>query len=71
MDHVLAMKQPCPLYKQAYDEYIRSDEIQSIFRANRTLIEYLEMHSGTSLSSIFEIKLLYDILWIENLKGFT
>lgn len=71
MDEKLAMMRPCKKYQKAYDEYIQSDEIKSIFENNRTLIEYLEMHAGKRFKSMRELKALYEILWIENLKGFT
>lgn len=71
IDHILAMKRPCPLYKRAYDEYIQSGEIKSILKNNQTLIDYAEMHAGKRFQSIFELKVLYEVLWIENLKGFT
>lgn len=71
MDHELAMKRPCPRYQKAHAEYIQSDEIKSIFKSNRTLIEYMELHAGMRLRTILDIKALYEALWIENLKGFT
>ena len=70
LDHILAMKRPCPKYQKAYDEYIESDEIKSIFKNNQTLIEYLELHSGKELKTLFDLKSLNETLWIENLKGF-
>lgn len=71
MDHILAMKRHCPEYQKAYEEYTQSDEIKSIFKNNQTLIEYLEMHAGMRFKSILQLKVLYEVLWIENLKGFT
>lgn len=71
MDCILAMKRDCPRYKKAYAEYIQSEEIKSIFKNNRTLIEYLETHAGMPFKTLFEIKTLYEALWIENAKGFT
>lgn len=69
MDHILAMKRPCPRYEKAYDEYMQSDEIKSIFKNNRKLIDYVEMHAGMRFKSILQLKVLYEVLWIENLKG--
>lgn len=71
MDHKLAMKRRCPRYRKAHAEYIQSDEIKSIFKSNRTLIEYIELHAGMQLKTILDIKQLHEALWIENLKGFT
>lgn len=71
MDHKLAMKRPCPRYQKAYDEYIQSNEIKSIFESNKTLIEYLEAHAGMRFKALQDIKAFYEALWIEELKGFT
>lgn len=71
MDHILAMKRPCPRYQKAQAEYIESDEIKSIFENNRTLIQYMEMHAGMRFKTIKDMKEFYEILWIEHLKGFT
>lgn len=70
IDHVLAMKRPCPLYSRAYNEYAKSDEIKSIFKENHELIQYLEKHAGKQFPKIFDMKELYETLWIENLKNF-
>lgn len=71
MDHVLAMKRPCPRYQKAYEEYLQSDEIKSILESNRTMIEYMEKHAGMRFVEIRKIKAFYEALWIEQLKGFT
>lgn len=71
MDHILAMKRPCPLYEQAYREYLHSDEIKSILKSNQTMIKYVERHAGMRFKTILQLKGLYEALWIENLKGFT
>lgn len=70
-DNGLSMYGDCPLFNQAYDEYIQSDEVQSKFRDNRNFIQYLELNSGKKLTTIFKLKELYETLSIEQLKNFT
>lgn len=71
IDHVLAMKRPCPLYDQAFSEYEQSPEIKLILKNNRSLIEYLNEHVGKKIQTILEVKTVYQTLWVEQLKNFT
>lgn len=70
-DTTLSMKKPCPLYKEAYEEYKQSPEIKQIVHDYQWLFQYLEKHTGESVRNIHHIKSIYDTLWIESLKNFT
>lgn len=70
-DYVLGMVTPCPLYNQTYEEYENSDEIKSMIKENEHLFKYLSKHVGTKVSSICEVKTIYEALWLEELKNLT
>lgn len=70
LDHVLHVSRPCPLYDQAYNEYLASDEIQSVLKDHQSLIQYIEAHAGEKIHSIEQIKSIYQALRIESWKGF-
>lgn len=55
MDYVLAMKKPCPLYEHAYEKYKKSNEIQSILKKHKSLLEYLEENSGRKIRKICKV----------------
>lgn len=71
IDHVLAMKRKCHLLKKEFEKYLNSSEVQSIFKDNQDLIEYLEHHTGQHFTTVFELKELHEILSIENAKNLT
>lgn len=64
------MEQICPAYDQAYAKLLQSHEFKSILEGNRSLIEYLEVHSGQNVNTIRQIKNLHQTLSLERLKGF-
>lgn len=70
LDHVLATQRPCPRYDQIYEEYTKS-LTESILQSNQSLIQYLEMYVGMKIQSIQHFKIIYEALWIEQLKQFT
>lgn len=70
-DYVLAAEKECPLYEKAYDNYKESDEIQSILKKHKSLLEYLEENSGKKIRKICKVKTLYLTLWVEQLKNYT
>lgn len=71
IDHVLAMKRSCHLYMDEYKKYLNSSEVQSIFKDNHELIEYLKLHTGQDFTTVFALKEFHEILSIENAKNFT
>lgn len=64
-------KMTCPLYDKIYEEYEKSDEIQSMLKKHRPLIEYLELHTGTKIVNVRQIRAIYSPLLVEQLKNFT
>lgn len=70
LDHILAAKRSCPLYKTAYDVYKQSDEVQSLLQNNQALIKYVEKSSGHKIKSVCDLKSVYNTLWIQQLKKF-
>ena len=71
IDHLLGNKRPCPKYDQAFEEYGQSNEVLLMLKNNKSLIEYLERHTGANISTIRDVKAIYQTLWVENLKNFT
>lgn len=70
-DYVLGDRRPCPKYNQAFEEYQQSNEVLLTLKNNKTLIEYLEKYTGANISTICQVKTIYQTLWVENLKNFT
>lgn len=70
-DNVLYMKAACPLYDRIYEKYEQSSEMKSMFDSNKTLIQYLEFHSGQNIHSTHDIVQLYDSLRIEQFNNLT
>lgn len=71
MDHILSAKTQCPRYQQAYEEYLESDEIQSILTKHKSLLEYLTAHSGKTINGPCPVLTVYNTLWIEKIHNFT
>lgn len=71
INYISTGKMTCPLYDKIYEEYEKSDEIQSMLKKHRPLIEYLELHAGTKIVNIRQIRRIYSPLLVEQLKNFT
>lgn len=67
-DYVLASEKRCDHFDYLMLEYINSAEIRGLFKKYKSLIRYLEENSGKKLPSLTDINVLYDTLFIEQLK---
>lgn len=70
-DVILAMKKPCPRYDLLLKELKQSDEIVSILKKNKDLLDYLSLHSGREVRSLQDVDFLYSVLNIESLYNLT
>lgn len=68
-DYVLASEKRCDHFDYILYEYMNSPEIRGLFKKYKSLIRYLEENSGKKLPSLTDINVLYDTLFIEQLKG--
>ncbi|XP_031634018.1 prostatic acid phosphatase-like [Contarinia nasturtii] len=71
LDGVLASKRPCARYTMAAKKYQKSQEFQDLLNKYKSLFQYLEQNSGTSIKTLDDAQYLYNTLWIENLKNYT
>lgn len=70
LDHVLAAFKPCPLYDQAHDEYLKSDEIKSVRQLHQSLIQYMEKHSGMKNLRFGQMMMIFQAFQIESSRGY-
>lgn len=68
-DYVLASEKRCDHFDYLMLEYMNSAEMRGLFKKYKSLIRYLEENSGKKLPSLTDINVLYDTLFIEQLKG--
>ncbi|XP_055305422.1 prostatic acid phosphatase-like isoform X2 [Sitodiplosis mosellana] len=68
-DYVLASEKRCDHFDYMMFEHMNSAEIKGIFKKYKSLIRYLEENSGKKLPTLTDINVLYDTLFIEQLKG--
>lgn len=68
-DHLLASEKRCDHFDYVMLQYMNTTAYTDLFTKHKTLISYLEQHSGMKLSTITEIYMLYDALWVEQLEG--
>lgn len=71
LDHILYEGRVCPRYQHAVRDYQASEEVKTLLREHKQLMEYLEAKSGVPMKSIRDVEGLYNTLWIENLKNLT
>lgn len=69
MDYVLYMGKPCQRYNQALNDYLQSAEHTDLLAKYKNLFAYLEENSGSEIRSFEDAEILYNTLWIENLKN--
>lgn len=60
----------CARYEKLLDDYLESPKVVGIWKEHRPMIRYIERHSGKRLRSFTDIATIYDILYVEDLKGF-
>ncbi|XP_031632798.1 lysosomal acid phosphatase-like [Contarinia nasturtii] len=68
-DHLLASEKRCDHFDDVMLQYMNTTAYTDLFTKHKTLISYLERNSGMKLSTITEIYLLYDALWVEKMEG--
>lgn len=69
MDHILYAGKKCERYNQAMTEYLQSTEHTDLLAKYKNLFTYLEENSGREVRSFEDVEMLYNTLWIENLKN--
>lgn len=70
-DNLLYPITPCPRFSQLFDQHLKSIEIKSIMEKYRNFIDFLQTNSGIQNITLKRITLLYDTLFVQNLKGFV
>lgn len=68
-DYVVATQKKCDRFDYEMLKYINGSEYQSIFKQYQPLIDYMRVNTKMKLSSILQILTVYDILFVEKLKG--
>lgn len=68
-DYVLASDKRCDHFDYIMLQYMNTTEFKAVWKKHKPLIRYLEENAGKKLPSLTEINVLYDTLFIEQLKG--
>lgn len=68
-DYLLATLKQCDRYDFEMGEFARGSFYRGLFEKYRETIEYLKENSGLEVKALLNVTLLYDTLYIEQLKG--
>lgn len=68
-DYLLNSFVPCPRFDHMFKEHMESMEIKSLLENHKELINFMERNSGQPLPALVDVLNLYNILYVENLKG--
>lgn len=70
-DYLLWPLASCPRHTQLFDQYMNSVEMKSIMQRHKSYIDFLQQKSGLKNMTLVDLALLYDTLFVQNLKGFA
>ncbi|XP_025830640.1 venom acid phosphatase Acph-1-like [Agrilus planipennis] len=70
LDNIIAMKQPCKKYKEAFNE-ISAVRLNESIKKYPDIYRYLTEHTGSEIKTIGDIEFLYSTLEIEDLNNLT
>lgn len=68
-DPYLSSEKRCDRFDYVMLQFMNTTAYTNYFTKNKELISYLEKHSGMDLQTITGMILLYDVLWVQQLKG--
>ncbi|XP_031634016.1 prostatic acid phosphatase-like [Contarinia nasturtii] len=68
MDHVLYAGRPCSRYQRAMRKHLQSLEYTTLMAKHKQLFDYLQENAGIQIHSLDDVDILYNTLWIEQLK---
>lgn len=61
----------CARYDHAMRRLTNSPQFRANISEHRKLIEYLEVNAGVQFHTLNDIQVLYNTLWIQNLRNYT
>lgn len=68
-DYLLNSFVPCPRFDQMFRQRMESHEIKSLLENHTELVDFMERGSGKLLPELVDVLNLYNILFVESLKG--
>ncbi|KAK3925694.1 Lysosomal acid phosphatase [Frankliniella fusca] len=71
LDHLLAMKKPCPRYDAEFAKARNLPEIKKLEKDHQDLFNYLTFHTGSEVRTIENAEYIHSTLFIESLKNLT
>lgn len=69
LDHVLAMKKPCPRYDAEFNNARNLPEVKNLETKYKKVFEYLSLHTGSEVKTIENAEYIHSTLFIESLKN--
>lgn len=71
LDHLLAMKKPCPRYDTEFIKAKNLPEIRALEKEYQALFRYLSVQTGSEVKTIENAEYIHSTLFIEELNNFT
>lgn len=68
-DYVLATQKKCNRFDYEMLKFINGSVYKGIFTQYKPLIDHLRINTNSKLTTILQILLIYDTLYVEKLKG--
>lgn len=65
------MKSKCDKYDKMFDEIQQSEKVLNIIEENQELFKYLTIHTGSNITTIEDVEMLYNTLDIEQQHNLT
>lgn len=65
------MKTKCDKYDQMFEDVNQSDKVLNIIKENQALFNHLTKYSGSNISTIENVEMLYNTLEIEQFHNLT
>lgn len=70
-DFLLNSRAYCPRFKHLLDDCVNSPKIQGIMEKYKDFIEFIQSNSGKKIRNVHDISKMYDILFVEDRRGYT
>lgn len=65
LDYILQADWKCDIFQKHYDEVVQSDEIKEYDRKHKDLYDYLSLHTGETVNTLFDTVPIRDTLLVE------
>lgn len=71
MDGMLAAEADCPRHLSEFNKVFDSPEIRALNKRFKPLYDYLSIHSGRKVQTLYDVENLHNTLYIESIRNLT